>query len=116
MNKSILDSETIHVNMSDIDFKVIKQKIDYKVFAREFANQGKLDNALSYCDNDIKCNKVDVSMHYLRAIILMELGNYIEAMKAINHVLYLDHNCIAHGIKSPSIRQALNKPLKDLLH
>jgi chemotaxis protein methyltransferase CheR len=60
------------------------------LMARLHANQGMLDEALSWCDKAIGSEKVDPRHHYLRAAILQELGRSQDAAESLKHTLYLD--------------------------
>ncbi|MCK9363791.1 MAG: tetratricopeptide repeat protein [Syntrophales bacterium] len=57
---------------------------------RALADQGKLAEALSACDEAIAADKLDPEMHYLRAAILQELNEHGEAIAALKRALYLD--------------------------
>jgi len=61
---------------------------------RALADQGKLAEALSACDEAIAADKLDPGMHYLRATILQELNGHGEAIAALKRALYLDPNFV----------------------
>ncbi len=70
------------------------------VQVRSLANQGRLDEALRFCDNLLRDNKLDAGSHYLRAIILQELGQREEAEDALSRALYVDpRHALAHFAK-----------------
>jgi len=61
------------------------------------ANQGRLDDALAWCDRWIAADKLSVAGHYLRAVVLLEQGRSDEARRSLQHLLYLDPNfALAH--------------------
>ncbi len=60
------------------------------LLARAFANQGKLNESLDWCDRAIAANKMDPQLHYLRAIVLQEQGNLEASVAALKRALYLD--------------------------
>jgi len=60
------------------------------LMARLHANQGMLDEALSWCDKAIDSEKINPRLHYLRAAILQELGRNQDAAESLKHTLYLD--------------------------
>jgi chemotaxis protein methyltransferase CheR len=53
------------------------------------ANRGCLDEALTLCQKALLAHKLDASLHYLRASILLEQGEASKAGQALNHCLYL---------------------------
>ncbi len=56
------------------------------------ADGGMLDNALSMVNEAIKKDSLDPAAHFLKALILEELGDLIGAEAALRGVLYLEHN------------------------
>jgi chemotaxis protein methyltransferase CheR len=69
------------------------------LLARAYANQGKLNDSLKWCNKAIVLEKMNPGLHYLRAIILNEQGLIEEAVLSLKRVLYLDHNFVlAHFI------------------
>jgi chemotaxis protein methyltransferase CheR len=58
--------------------------------ARDFADRGKLDEALARCGEAIAIDKVWPSPHYLQAMIHQERGEPAEAVSALKRVLFLD--------------------------
>jgi chemotaxis protein methyltransferase CheR len=60
------------------------------LLARVYANQGKLGEALQWCEKSIAADKLDAACHYLHAVILQEQGSIKEAALSLNRALYLD--------------------------
>ncbi len=60
------------------------------LLARIYANQGKLPQALVWCQNAITVDKLNPGSHYLLATILQERGQVKEAMVSLKHALFLD--------------------------
>jgi chemotaxis protein methyltransferase CheR len=60
------------------------------LLARALANQGRLAEALGWCDRWIAADKADAAGHYLRGVVLLEQGDPDEARRALQRVLYLD--------------------------
>jgi chemotaxis protein methyltransferase CheR len=58
--------------------------------ARFLANQGKLDEALDYCERWIKSDQFNSAGHYLRGMILDALGATDSAIRALRAALYLN--------------------------
>jgi chemotaxis protein methyltransferase CheR len=64
------------------------------LLARALANQGKLTDALAWCERWLAADKLDASGHYLRAMILQELGDTDEARRSLQRTIYLDQGFI----------------------
>ncbi len=64
------------------------------LMARTLANEGKLADALIWCDRAVAAAALDPVMRYLRATVLHEQGNFEEAMKTYRRALYLDHDFV----------------------
>jgi chemotaxis protein methyltransferase CheR len=62
--------------------------------ARSLANQGRLADALLWCDRWLAQDKLDAAGHYLRAVVLMELGETEQARDSLRRVVYLDGDFI----------------------
>lgn len=67
------------------------------LLARTFANQGKLTDALEWCDKAVNTDKLNPSFHYLRATILQEQGEIEGAITSLKRALYLEPDfALAH--------------------
>lgn len=67
--------------------------IDSKTFlllTRALANQGKLADALLWCDRRVEAEKLDANVHYLRAIVLQELGDSDQSRHSLQRAIYID--------------------------
>jgi len=60
------------------------------LLARALANQGRLADALAWCDQWIAADKLDTAGHYLRAVVLLEHGRPDDARGSLQRALYLD--------------------------
>ncbi len=60
------------------------------LMARACANQGHLDEALTWCDKAIATDKLKPTSHYLRASILQEQGQIGDAANSLRQTLFLD--------------------------
>jgi chemotaxis protein methyltransferase CheR len=70
---------------------------DHFTEARQFANEGRLAEALTACDKAIGVEKLSAASHYLRGVILHERNEIEEAASAMKRALYLDHDfVVAH--------------------
>jgi chemotaxis protein methyltransferase CheR len=57
---------------------------------KSLANQGKLSEALGLCEVALRDDKLDPSLHHLRAEILLEQGMVEEAQLSLTRAIYLD--------------------------
>ena len=64
------------------------------LLARVYANQGKLDEALEWCEKAIAADKLNSGLHYLRSAILQEQGLIDDAVIPLKRALYLDQNFV----------------------
>jgi len=58
--------------------------------ARDCANQGRLGEALEWCEQAISADKLNPAHHYLLATILQEQGQHSAAIQSLMRALYLD--------------------------
>ena len=86
--------------------------LDYKALAQECANQGKLKEALSWNDKAISENKTDADLYYLRALILLEMGNNEDAIIALERVHYLNPDFVLAYIVLGNIFHKIKKKPK----
>jgi chemotaxis protein methyltransferase CheR len=68
--------------------------IEMKTSIRSFASQGRLEEALSICDNAIANNKLDYSLYFFRASILQKLDKSLEAIKSLKQAIFIDPDYI----------------------
>jgi chemotaxis protein methyltransferase CheR len=64
--------------------------IDHSLVVRTHANEGRLDAALAASDQWLAEDKLDPAAHHLRAIVLQELGDRVEARRSLQRAIYLD--------------------------
>ncbi len=62
--------------------------------ARNCANQGRLDEALEWCEKAIAVDKMNPSHHFLLATILQEQGQHDFAIRSLMRALYLDSDFV----------------------
>lgn len=60
------------------------------LLARSLANLGQRADALVWCERWIAADKLDCTAHYLRAVILLELGDAERARTCLQRAVYLD--------------------------
>ena len=61
----------------------------FSLLARALANQGQLAGALTWCERWVSADKLDPSGHYLRAVVLQELGDNEQARRSLQRAVYL---------------------------
>jgi chemotaxis protein methyltransferase CheR len=61
----------------------------FSLLARALANQGELAGALNWCDRWVAADKLDASGHYLRAVVLQELGDRNQSRRSLQRATYL---------------------------
>lgn len=64
------------------------------LLAKSYANQGKLNDAIQWCEKAIETDKLNPEIHHLRAVILQEQGQTESAVASLKRALYLDSNFI----------------------
>jgi chemotaxis protein methyltransferase CheR len=64
------------------------------LFTKILANQGKLEDALHWCEKAVSADKCNPHLHYLLAVILEEQKKVEEARTSLKKALYLDHNFV----------------------
>ncbi|WP_211465564.1 CheR family methyltransferase [Collimonas silvisoli] len=62
---------------------------EFPLLARALANQGKLADALTWCDRWIDADKLEPAGHYLRAVVLLERGDLEQARSSFQRAIYL---------------------------
>lgn len=60
------------------------------LMAKSYANQGRLNDALLWCEKALSTEKLNPERHHLHAVILMEKGELMDAVTAFKRALYLD--------------------------
>ncbi|MCF6149164.1 MAG: tetratricopeptide repeat protein [Candidatus Kuenenia sp.] len=72
----------------------VKRDAIMYLLAKSYANEGKIEDALEWCNNAIKTDKLQPNYYYLRATILHEQKNIDGAIASLKQVLYLDPNFV----------------------
>jgi chemotaxis protein methyltransferase CheR len=113
VNKEALDSDA-KVYESEAADKRKNVETDVALSVRTLANQGKLAEALSLCDQAIAADKIDPALYYLYAMILQEQNRQDEAIASLKRALYLDPNfVVAHfALGNLALRHGKAKPAK----
>lgn len=74
--------------------------------ARNCANQGKLDEALDWCEKAIAADKLNPLYHYLGATVLQEQGRHDIAMQWLMRTLYLDPDFVLAHFSLGNLHQS----------
>ena len=64
------------------------------MLVRGYANQGRLNDALKWCEEAISSDKLNPYYHYLLATIFIEQGRMMDAVKSLKKTIYLDNDFI----------------------
>jgi chemotaxis protein methyltransferase CheR len=62
--------------------------------AREAADKGRLSEAVGLCEKAIDADKLNASLYYLKATILLETGKADEAAMCLRQAIYIDRDFI----------------------
>lgn len=62
----------------------------FSLLARALANQGRLADALTWCERWIAADKLDATARYLQAVVLLEQGAAEEAHSCLQRAVYLE--------------------------
>jgi chemotaxis protein methyltransferase CheR len=76
------------------------------VEARACANQGKLAEAVIWCEKAIAADKLNPACHYLLAAIQQELGQHDGAVQSLSRALYLDADFVLAHFALGNLRLA----------
>ena len=86
------------------------------LLARIYANWGKLDKALEWCEKAITAEKLHAGYHYLMSNILQELGRKEDAVVSLNRTLYLDPKFILAYVALGNISRKSGKIKESVKH
>jgi chemotaxis protein methyltransferase CheR len=91
-------SEVINQLQKDLDYFNSDDSDNYLkeiiLLIRAFANLGKLAEAEKWSEKALKLDKLDPLIHYLYAVILLEMKKEKLAIQSLKRALYLDQNFI----------------------
>lgn len=82
-------AEAVDTLLASAAIQVAPDPPAFSLLARALANQGKLDEARGWCERWIAADKLDASGHYLRALVLQELGDREQARCSLQRTIYL---------------------------
>ena len=64
------------------------------MIAKTKAHLGKLYEAIDFCEQSVKLDKLDPGLYYFWATVMQEIGDDIKAIDLLNKALYLDHDFV----------------------
>jgi chemotaxis protein methyltransferase CheR len=80
--------------------------MQYLLMSKAYANQGKLNDALIWCEKAIHTEKMQPTFYHFHAVLLQELGRLDGALASMRKALYLDpDSIISHYIMGSLYRQ-----------
>jgi chemotaxis protein methyltransferase CheR len=88
----------------------------FSLLARTLANQGRLGDALGWCDQWIAADKVDPAAYYLRAIILLEQGEPFQARNSLQRATYLSPTHVLAHFALGNLARGSAEPEEALRH
>lgn len=86
------------------------------LLARALANQGRLVDALTWCDRWLAADKLDAAGHYLRAAVLIEKGEPGEARRSLQRAVYLRPDFVVAHFSLGNLARSNGKPIEAAQH
>ena len=86
------------------------------LLARIYANLGRLEKALEWCEKAIAAEKLNPVSYYLMATIFLELGRTKDAVLSLKRALYLDPNLILAHMALGNIARQRGKHKESVKH
>lgn len=81
----------------------------FGVLVRTYADQGRLDLALSWCDAGISRNRLNPLLRFLRGVVLQEQGRLEDAVEAFKQAVYLDPNFVIANFSLAAVTRKLGR-------
>jgi chemotaxis protein methyltransferase CheR len=81
----------------------------FSTLARTLADKGELRAALKSCEQWIAAEKLNAEAHYLRAVVLQDLGDHDEARRSLQRAIYLQPSFVLAHFALANIARALGK-------
>jgi chemotaxis protein methyltransferase CheR len=83
---------------------------EFSLLARALANEGRLNDALAWCDRWIAADKLNPAGHYLRAVVLLERGDREEARGSLQRAVYLHPDFVLAHFALGNLARSNGKP------
>ena len=84
--------------------------------ARELADQGRLDEALVWCERWVAADKLDPWAHYLSGVVLAEQGDALRARDALRRCVYLDPGFVLAHLALGHVARGLGEAAEATRH
>ncbi len=81
----------------------------FSLMARALANQGRLDDALIWCDRWIAADKLGIAGHYLHGMVLLEQGKFDLAQSSLQRAVYLQPDFVLAHFSLGNLAHARSK-------
>lgn len=86
------------------------------VQARALANQGRLADALVWCDRWIVDDKLNAGAYYLRAVVLLEQGDPEQARRSLQRAIYLQPDFVLAHFSLGNLARQRGRPSEAARH
>ena len=102
----VVPAEPAAVNLPAAQARQADEREAPSRMARSCANQGRLSEALEWCEQAIAADKLNPAHHYLLATILQEQGRHDTAIQSLMRALYLDPDFVLAHFSLGNLHQS----------
>jgi len=102
-------AEVVHTLLSSTGTNPAPDLRMFSMLTRALANQGELAEALMWCERLVNADRLDASSHYLRAVILQELGDIEQSRRSLQTATYLDPRFVLAHFALGNLARSLGK-------
>jgi chemotaxis protein methyltransferase CheR len=102
-------AEVVHTLLSSTGTNPAPDLRMFSMLTRALANQGELAEALTWCERLVNADRLDASSHYLRAVILQELGDIEQSRRSLQTATYLDPRFVLAHFALGNLARSLGK-------
>jgi chemotaxis protein methyltransferase CheR len=88
----------------------------FSLLARALANQGRLPEALAWCERWLAAAKLEPAAHYLRAMVLQELGEPAQARASLQRAIYVNPQFILGHFAMGNLARDTGRPAEAEKH
>lgn len=83
-------AQAVETLLSAMKERAVVDSKTFSLLTRALADQGKLTDALLWCERWVEIEKLNANAHYLRAIVLQELGDTDQSRHSLQRAIYID--------------------------
>ena len=87
-------AQVVETLLSATKERAVIESKTFSLLTRALADQGKLADALLWCDRWVETEKLNANACYLRAIILQELGHVDQSRLSLQRAVYIDPDLV----------------------